>query len=421
MAQILLVDDDKFVLKVLSKLIKEKIGIETVLVMNFEELEKALKENTYLLSICDYHLPDAEHGEAIDFLIKNKVPTIVLTASYDEKLREEILEKGVIDYLVKGIPNITDHIIYAVSRALRNKKTKILIVDDSQADRLLMKKILKNMLFQVFETSRGSEALEILNKYPDIRLMILDYYLPDEDTVELIYSIREKFKKNEVGIIVVSGVIKTNMIPVLLKAGANDFLSKPFSKEEFMVRVNNTIEMLDIINELEFYAFKDPLTGLYNRRYFFEEAPKLWKLAKRYGFKLACIIIDIDDFKKINDTYGHDIGDEVLKDFAKHLRNFFRRESDLIARTGGEEFTLFIRYEKKEKLLEYLEKFRKYIEENILKITVYLKDLKEDLKIKYTISMGVELDLKDSLKEMVIFADRKLYESKNKGKNCITF
>lgn len=62
---------------------------------------------------------------------------------------------------------------------------------------------------------------------------------------------------------------------------------------------------------------------------------------------MACIIIDIDDFKKINDTYGHDIGDEVLKDFAKHLRNFFRRESDLIARTGGEEFTLFISYERK--------------------------------------------------------------------------
>jgi len=136
------------------------------------------------------------------------------------------------------------------------------------------------MLFQVFETSQGSGALEILNKYPDIRLMILDYYLPDEDTVELIYSIREKFKKNEVGIIVVSGVIKTNMIPVLLKAGANDFLSKPFSKEEFIIRVNNTIEMLDIINELEFYAFKDPLTGLYNRRYFLKKLQSYGNLLK---------------------------------------------------------------------------------------------------------------------------------------------
>lgn len=70
------------------------------------------------------------------------------------------------------------------------------------------------------------------------------------------------------------------MIPVLLKAGANDFLSKPFSKEEFMVRVNNTIEMLDIINELEFYAFKDPFTGLYNRRYFLKKLQNYGNLLK---------------------------------------------------------------------------------------------------------------------------------------------
>jgi diguanylate cyclase (GGDEF)-like protein len=195
------------------------------------------------------------------------------------------------------------------------------------------------------------------------------------------------------------------------------FSVNPFSKEEFMVRINNTIEMLDMIKELEFYAYRDPLTGLHNRRYFFEEAPKLWTLAKRQNSKLACIVIDIDDFKKINDIYGHSVGDEVLKDFSKHLKNFFRRKSDLIARTGGEEFTLLVGYEEKEKLLEYLEKFRKHIEENILK----LKENSKELEIRYTISMGVELELNNSLKEMIILADRKLYKSKEKGKNSITF
>jgi len=319
--------------------------------------------------------------------------------------------------LVKGTPNILEHVIYAITRALKNRNTKILVVDDSQTDRALMKKILKNMLFQVFEAKSGLETLEILSANPDIRLIVLDYYLPEEDTVELIYSIREKFKKNEVGIIIVSGIIKSNMIPILLKAGANDFLSKPFSKEEFMVRINNTIEMLDMIKELEFCAYRDPLTGLHNRRYFFEEAPKLWTLVKRQNSKLACIVIDIDDFKKINDIYGHSVGDEVLKDFAKHLKNFFRRKSDLIARTGGEEFTLLVGYEEKEKLLEYLEKFRKHIEENILK----LKENSKELEIRYTISIGVELELNNSLKEMIISADRKLYKSKEKGKNSITF
>ena len=417
MSKILLVDDDKIVLKVLSKIIWEKLKMPSDQVLSFKDLSKVVMENSYLLSICDYHLPDAEHGEAIDFLIKNKIPTIVLTASYDERIREEILEKGVIDYLVKGTPNILEHIIYVLSRALRNRNIKILVVDDSPTDRASMKKILKNMLFQVFEASNGSETLEILKNNPDIRLIVLDYYLPEEDTVELIYSIREKFKRNEVGIIVVSGIIKTSMIPILLKAGANDFLSKPFSKEEFMVRINNTIEMLDMIKELEFYAYRDPLTGLRNRRYFFEEAGKLWTLAKRQNSKLACIVIDIDNFKKINDTYGHNIGDEVLKDFAKHLKDFFRRKSDLIARTGGEEFTLLIGYEERERLLEYLENLRKKIEENCLKI----QENSEEIKIKYTISMGVELDLKESLKEMIISADHKLYKSKERGKNCITF
>ncbi|MBO8144518.1 MAG: diguanylate cyclase [Thermodesulfobacterium sp.] len=417
MSKILLVDDDKIVLKVLSKLISKKIRLSTEQAKSFKELKSLLSRNSFLLAICDYHLPDAEHGEAIDFLIENKVPTIVLTASYDERIREKILEKNVIDYLVKGIPNIAEHIIYTISRALRNRKSKVLVIDDSKTDRTLMKKILEDMLFQVFEAGKGSEALEILEKNPDIKLIVLDYFLPEEDTVELIYSIREKFRKEEVGIVVVSGIIKTNMIPILLKAGANDFISKPFSKEEFMVRINNTIEMLNIIQELEFYAFRDPLTGLRNRRYFFEEAPKLWKNAQRSKSNLACIVIDIDDFKKINDSYGHDIGDEVLKDFAKHLRSFFRRKNDLIARTGGEEFTLLIGYEDKERLLEYLERFRKYIEENVLRV---FKN-SEELDVKYTISMGVELELKDSLKEMLISSDRKLYESKNKGKNCITF
>lgn len=99
------------------------------------------------------------------------------------------------------------------------------------------------------------------------------------------------------------------------------------------------------------------------------------------------------------------------------MKNFFRRKSDLIARTGGEEFTLLIGYEEKERLLEYLEKLRKQIEEKSLKIQENL----EEIEIRYTISMGVELDLKESLKEMIISADRKLYKSKERGKNCITF
>lgn len=417
MSKILVIDDAKIIQKVLAKLIHEQLKLTVEVVGSLEELKNIPNLNEFLLAICDYHLSDAEKGEAIDFLIEKRVPTIVLTGSYDEKIREVVLNKGVVDYLVKGIPNIKEHVINSIRRALKNMKTKVLVVDDSPIERRIMKKILLNMLFQILEASSGKEVLKILENNPDIKLIILDYYLPEDDTIQLIYTIRNKYKKEELAIVVVSGVIKTNLIPVLLKAGANDFLKKPFTIEEFMVRVINTLDMLDIIKELEFYAYKDYLTQLWNRRYFFLEAEKTWSMAKRYNLKIALIMTDIDDFKKINDTYGHEVGDEVLKDFANHLRKFFKRNEDLVARIGGEEFAVMCGYEKKELLLSHLENLLKEIENS--EICIKLKE--DKIKIKYTVSMGVEFELKESLKDMIISADAKLYESKRLGKNRITY
>ncbi len=411
MIEILIVDDDKIILKLLSKLISQKLSLKVDTAISLKELKEKLDYKTYTLAICDYCLPDAKKGESVDLLLNRKIPTIVFTDNYDEKLREEILNKEVIDYLVKGTPKITSLIIDVIKRSLKNMETKVLIIEDSLIDKLIMKRILENMLFKVFEASSISQAKKILKINPDIKLIILDYYLPEEDALEFIYELREKYKKSDLGIIIVSGVIKSETIPILLKAGANDFLQKPFSKEEFMIRVTNAVEMLDLIKKLEFYAYKDPLTGLYNRRYFFEEAPKLWNLAKRRNLNIACIIIDIDDFKKINDTYGHDVGDIVLKDFAKKLQKFFQREEDLLARIGGEEFVILVTYSSFSKLLEHLEKFRKYVEEHPVKL--------KNIEISYTISIGVETEAKDSLKDMLIYADKKLYEAKLKGKNCI--
>lgn len=411
--EVLLVDDDRFILKALTKLITQKFDfIEITGVENFHEVKRVISERLFSLAICDYHLPDAEKGEAIDFLLMHKVPVIVLTASYDESLREKILEKGVVDYLIKGIPNIGEHILSAVKRVFSNLKTKVLVVEDVEVDRKIIVNILKNMLFQIFEANSISKAREILRENSDIRLIILDYYFPEEDALDFIYEIRKRYSKDDLGIIVVSGIAKTSLIPIFLKAGANDFLRKPFSKEELVVRINNMLDFLDLIEELEFYAYHDPLTGLYNRRYFFEEAPKIWYIAKRQNLKLACIMIDIDNFKKINDIYGHEIGDLVLKDLAKKLRLYFKRKEDIIARLGGEEFAILTIFSEAEKFIPYVENFLKIVRENPLEI-------REGDVIYYTISVGVELELKNNFKEMLTSADKKLYEAKHKGKDTL--
>lgn len=201
------------------------------------------------------------------------------------------------------------------------------------------------------------------------------------------------------------------MIPVLLKAGANDFLRKPFSQEEFMVRVHNTLDLIELIQELEFLAYHDPLTGLYNRRYFMEEAPKFLSIAKRRNLNLACLVIDIDNFKQINDTYGHEVGDLVLKDLAEKLKETFKREEDIVARFGGEEFVVLILYSDKRAFIEFIEYFRRKVTSTPLNL--------QGQNISYTISIGGALELKNSLREMLFIADNNLYKAKKQGKNCV--
>ncbi len=411
--KILVVDDDKFMVKAITKLIDRHLGLEVLSAYSFYELKSLDHFKNIALAISDYHLPDAEKGEAIDYLISKGVPVIVLTATYDTSTRKKILQKDIVDYLPKSIPQIAEHIVEVIKRTLKSMNTKVLVVEDNLTDLKTMIHYLKIMCFQTRETTTGAETLKILFKEPDIKLLLLDYYLPDKDAFELITQIRQRFKKDQLSIIIVSGTAPTELIPLLLKAGANDFLAKPFSKEEFMARIFNNLEILALIEELKETSLTDPLTKLRNRRYFFQEAPKIFNIAKRLNQPLACVIIDIDKFKKVNDTYGHEAGDQILISIADILKNFFRRRHDIIVRWGGEEFLILTFYRDKTLFIQHLEKLRKTVEET--EFYVFINEKKE--KIKVTISIGAELSLKESLDEMVRSADQKLYKAKNLGRN----
>jgi len=177
----------------------------------------------------------------------------------------------------------------------------------------------------------------------------------------------------------------------------------------YLIFLNQKSKKLN--QKLKLQTIKDYMTGAYNRRYFFEVAQALYFRAKRKKNKIAVIMIDIDDFKIINDTYGHDNGDiaiiEVRKILEKNLRQY-----DLFARFGGEEFCILLDEISKEDVEQLFEKIRKDFENNVIK--------KDDLTIKYTVSFGIAYGMMDSLEKMIKQSDEALYESKKHGKNQVT-
>ncbi|MBU4412947.1 MAG: diguanylate cyclase, partial [Proteobacteria bacterium] len=218
--------------------------------------------------------------------------------------------------------------------------------------------------------------------------------------------------KDELAIIGLSATGDQTISAQFIKNGANDFLSKPFSTEEFYCRVNQNMDLLDYIRQIKESSNRDYLTGLYNRRYFFEMGKKLLSSANRGHITVAVALLDIDFFKKVNDTHGHDAGDLVLKNLGAALLRRFR-ETDIVCRYGGEEICILVVNMAGESIHDIFNGVRK----NIAQTTM---DLGRE-KIRITVSIGLCVEAKESLEEMITIADEMLYAAKENGRNQVRF
>jgi diguanylate cyclase (GGDEF)-like protein len=228
--------------------------------------------------------------------------------------------------------------------------------------------------------------------------------MPKMDGITLTKKIRSKYSFDEKIIIAISGNIERNTSSRFLKSGANDFLNKPFNQEELKCRIDNNIRIVMLLDEIKNMAYRDALTKLYNRRYFYEIATKTFASRKRKHFDVSIIMLDIDHFKRLNDTYGHQTGDLALQKFAAVLKKNLR-ESDILARYGGEEFiVLTIGCDEKKAFLVADNKIRQEIE----KLSFIDSNGKE---IHFTVSAGVS-SKGETLDEMIKNADKMLYKAK---------
>ena len=410
---ILVVDDSRVVLSMVKKALYNCSEIEANIVTaeSYEETKLLIQKTDYQVAVLDVTLPDAQNGEVIDLLIEQNVPVIVLTGGINQASKNVILQKDIVEYITKSNPQSLNYIVTSVKRVLHNYDSYVLVVDDSKSTRNQTRKNLEKLHVNVIEASCAKEAIEILqtSKYY-IPLVVTDYEMPDMNGMELTLELRQSFSKDRLAIIALSGNEDSRIATEFIRHGANDFINKSYTYEEFAVRINVNLELVDLFRQGKETASKDFLTGLYNRRFFFESGVPIIQKARRKKRTAAIAMIDIDHFKNINDTYGHDVGDIAIKEVANILHKFLRT-SDLISRFGGEEFCILL---EDISLVDLKEKFNQ-IKEAFEKNTIILKNI----SISYTVSIGLIYGISDTLEEMITLSDKALYEAKESGRNPV--
>ena len=410
--RILIVEDNKTLVALISKKLEDALDFQVDVAYSLAEAKLFLKMYDYFVTLLDINLPDAPNGEVVDYAISKGNRVIVLSGIVDKTFRESILKKKIIDYVNKGSVDYINYIAQTINRLEKNKNHTVLVVDDSMVFRKQMQSLLENMFFKVITVAHGEEAINYLKMHHEITLVLTDYNMPVMDGLELTYEIRKEQSKNDLAILAISSNNDDEINAIFLKAGANDFITKPFSKEEFSCRVNNTIEALENIQLITNHANRDYLTGLYNRRYFFEAMEKYEIEVAETQESYAIAMIDIDHFKKINDKYGHDVGDHIITALSDILRSS-TGHNDIVARFGGEEFCVAIKDIGHETAINIFERIR-------LEVEKYVYQLNDEEFIKFTISIGVVLHEEDeSLEDTINNSDLMLYKAKNGGRNIV--
>lgn len=292
----------------------------------------------------------------------------------------------------------------------RVQKPTILVVDDDELICQLMSTLLKGFgNIEIAES--GEEALEKSAEImPD--LIILDVQMPGLDGYEVCKRLKADEKTSEIPVIFLTANSNNEDEERGLEIGAVDFIRKPMSQKIVSTRVANILKLQAATRKLELLALTDPLTGAFNRRHFLQSGSIELQRSKRYKHTFTVLMLDIDHFKAVNDTYGHSIGDEALKKTVSVIDGLLRGE-DTLGRLGGEEFAILCPQTDKLKATKVAERIR----DSISRIVI---DTPSD-PLSFTMSIGLsegtdhDGEIEDALKR----ADDALYEAKEMGRNRV--
>jgi len=293
---------------------------------------------------------------------------------------------------------------------------KVMIVEDDAITRRILENFLKNWGYEVISVDDGLVAWEIMQNPDAPSLVISDWMMPNMDGVELCEKIRGIEKAEYTYFILLTSKADKKDVITGLESGADDFIVKPFDQGELKSRVKIGERIINLEHRIIQLANTDFLTGILNRRAFMTRAEGEVSRGIREHKGFSLIMADIDHFKKINDAYGHQIGDKVLQNFARQLSQT-TRIYDFAGRYGGEEFVICLPDTTREESGPIAERIRASIEN----IRFTLPD-NAPFPIQITASFGVSFFIplsNENIDSVIKRADDALYRAKAEGRNCV--
>ena len=449
-ARVLVVDDVLPNVKLLAaKLTREYF--EVITASNGPEALEMVRRESPDIVLLDVMMPGMDGFEVCEKIRSDPatmhIPVVMVTALSDGADRVRGLEAGADDFLTKPVNDVA---LFARVRSLVRLKmmmdewrlrettsgqfgvleptgtlrtesfegARVLVLEDSLLDLEKIAETLRRDHGHVMSAGTCATALERALG-DDLDLVVISLTLMNEDGLRLCSQLRSHERTRQVPILLVAEEGDLNRVAKGLELGANDYIIKPIDRNELLARARTQIRRKRYQERLRAnyehslsMALTDSLTGVFNRRYINAHLPRLLERAIDSHKPVAILLFDIDHFKVVNDSYGHSVGDEVLKEVSnrasRNLRTF-----DLVARLGGEEFVVILPDTDAEAALTVAERLRTHIADTLFKVTA---DVGE---IPVTGSIGVAVGgrLGDTAEGLIRRADEALYEAKRSGRN----
>jgi len=293
------------------------------------------------------------------------------------------------------------------------KENTLLIIDDEKTNLRILTHIL-GQDYNIYTATNGESGIKIArDNMPD--LILLDILMPGMDGYQILSEIKKNEETRRIPVIFITGLNSDEDEEKGLALDAVDYITKPFNDKIVKLRVRNQVQVVNQLRTIEYMSMHDQLTKIPNRRSFDERLNMEWNRAKRELTSISILLADVDRFKSINDTYGHQQGDIVLQTLAKIFPRSLRRPADFVARWGGEEFVILLPNTPLAGATEVAEHIRSDIEKTEISCA-------GGLTLNITISIGVNSQVpeRDSpLAQFISGADKALYAAKQEGRNKV--